>query len=79
MSNPISSGPPQVLREEVLATRGNWIIRGRVVLYHGDRLRRCEMTLEHQGPVRQETVGWTVEELAGLYSLLVTWKLKVGE
>ena len=67
----------QVLKEEVIGTRGGWVIKARVVLYH-NQVRRSELYFLKTDDRYQE-VGWTVEELAELHNKLVEWKLKHKE
>lgn len=67
----------QIIKEEVLGTRGGWVVKARIVVYHS-RLRRAELYLEKQQQGFQE-VGWTVEDLAELHNLLVKWKEKHKE
>ena len=68
----------QILKEELLGVRGGWIIKARVVLYHG-RQRRSELYFEKAQDLGFQEVGWTVEELADLHNKLVLWKEKHGE
>lgn len=67
----------RVLKEEVIGTRGGWVVKARIVLYH-NKIRRAELYLEKMEHGFQE-VGWTVEELAELHNQLVLWKEKNKE
>lgn len=68
----------QIVKEEVLGMRGNWVVKGRVIVYNG-RQRRVEMLLEKTQNTQQQEVGWTIEELAELHNILVKWKEKIKE
>ena len=68
----------QIIKEEVLGMRGGWVVKARIVVYHGHE-RRAELLLEKVQTVQYQEVGWTVEELAELHNKLVQWKKKVGE
>jgi hypothetical protein len=67
---------PEVIKEEILATRGGWVIRGRIVIYH-DRVRRAEIVLEHVEDIQD--VGWTAAEINQLMALLENFKKRNGE
>ncbi len=61
------TSPPRVIKEEVLAVRGGWLIKARICLYH-DRVRRSELYLENDKNVQE--VGWTLEDIAQLHQML---------
>lgn len=69
--------PPKILKEKVLAVRGGWVVKGRLALYHGDRVRRVELYLEQAEKLQE--VGWTTEDLAQLQGLLERYKQEIGE
>jgi hypothetical protein len=64
----------KVLKEKVLSVRGGWVIKGRIVLYHGDRVRREELFFDRdmKMPGFQE-VGFTFEDMHVLQQLLADW------
>jgi hypothetical protein len=69
----------QILKEDVLCTRGNFVIKARVVVYHSGTIRtqRTELHLEKfQNNNPQQEVGFTTEELIELHNMLVKWKEK---
>jgi len=64
----------RILQEVVLGVRGGWVIKGRVVLYHGDRVRREEVFLERDHRIGGfQEVGFTLEDLGVMQKLLHDW------
>jgi hypothetical protein len=64
----------KVLHEKVLSVRGGWVVKGRVILYHGDRVRREEIYLERDQRVNGfQEVGFSLEDLQTMQQLLVNW------
>jgi hypothetical protein len=75
----------RIIKEEILGSRGGWIVKARVVVYNLEKnfqrieQRRTELLLEKVPNVAHQDVGWTTEDLAELHNSLVKWKQKIGE
>jgi hypothetical protein len=67
---------PEVIKEEVLGMRGGWVIKGRIVIYHG-MVRRSELMLECVESLQD--VGWTSQDITALMQLLEAFKQRNGE
>lgn len=73
-----------VLKEKVLGTFGDWVIKGRVVDFNTPqtgKVRRAELFLEQYtvpGQVRQN-VGWSIKDIENLHRLLVQYLNETNE
>jgi len=69
----------RVIKETVLGVKGGYVAKGRVVLYHGDRLRRTEMTIHYDQAYPNSEVGYTVAELQQVVNKFLEWLKKENE
>ena len=69
---------PKVLKEKLLAVRGNWGIFGRVVQY-GQFDRRVEMFIKIDSRLEPLQNGLTLEEISKLYDMLSQYKAEEKE
>jgi hypothetical protein len=65
----------RVLKEKVLGTRGDWVVKGRVVVFNTKttgEVRRAELTLEKiVAPGTPENpIGWSLKDIEQLHQLL---------
>jgi hypothetical protein len=60
---------PKILKEKLLAIRGNWAIFGRVVQY-GQFDRKVEMFFKIDNSVEPLQNGLTLAEISQLYTML---------
>lgn len=69
----------KVLKEKVLATRGNWVIKARLIEFkvQGERglANRVELFLDKMGP---EEIGFSEEDLVQLHAMLVKFRQEVS-
>ena len=74
------AGLPRVVKEQFIGTKGKWLIKGRIVLYHGGAERRAELMLEQDNlKANLADVGFSLEELAHLQKLLYKFAVESGE
>jgi hypothetical protein len=78
MTEPFNAGLPRVIKEKVLAVRGAWLIKGRIVVYHG-RDRRAELWMTVDPTLQQQDVGFVHEDLVRLDELLAEYRRETGE
>jgi hypothetical protein len=64
--------PPRIIKEKVLAIRGQWIVKGRIVVYH-NHIRRVELMLVEDKNLQAQEVGFSLDELQQLQQLLVSY------
>jgi hypothetical protein len=65
-----SVGQPRILKEKILASRGKWVYKARITIYH-NKERRVELVFEEDKNLSHLfDPGLTLEELDQLYSLL---------
>jgi hypothetical protein len=57
--------PPRIIKEKVLAIRGQWIVKGRIVVYH-NHIRRVELMLVEDKNLQAQEVGFSLDELQQL-------------
>jgi len=74
----------RVWKEKVLGTRGDWVIKGRVVTYNTKdtgELRRAEVVLERVRLPGQpdNDVGWGIKDIENLHKLLVSYLQETNE
>lgn len=74
----LNAGLPKVIKEKVLAVRGSWLIKGRVVIYH-DKVRRTELYISVDPSLKAQDVGFVHEDLEQLAELLRLYRTEVGE
>lgn len=67
----------KVIKEQVVGTRGNWVVRVRLVEYvtkERGRFNRPELLLSLVGGAAgDDTVGFSMEELQGMQSILAAF------
>lgn len=69
---------PKILKEKLLAIRGNWGIFGRVVQY-GQFDRKVELFIKIDGRLEPLQNGLTLEEISTLFNMLSAYKAEEKE
>lgn len=74
----------RVLKEKVLGTRGDYVIKGRVVTFNTKEtgeVRRAELFFEKVTfPGQPENpVGWSIRDIETLHTMLVSYLKETGE
>lgn len=69
---------PKVLKEKLLAVRGNWGIFGRVVQY-GQFDRKVELFIRVDNRIEPLQNGLTLEEISMLFNMLSQYKAEEKE
>ncbi len=74
----------KIYKEKVLGTRGNLVVRGRVVEFNTAQtghVRRAELVLEDltiPGQPKQD-LGWSVQDIENIHRMLVNYIKETGE
>lgn len=74
----LNAGLPKIINEKVLAVRGNWLIKGRIVVYH-NQLRRAELFIEIDPKLQGQSVGLVEQDLVEMHNLLQKYKQDIKE
>lgn len=74
-----------ILKEKVLATKGEWVAVAQLVSYNTKKtgkIRDVQLVF-NKDPLYKSSntfpTGWSIEELALLHSKLFEWKKEIGE